>query len=57
LNPEAIMELSRALLVIREAARLKTPGLVEATTRGVMEFAQKELGTPLKEGGVLVIER
>jgi hypothetical protein len=54
-NPEAMLELTRAVSVIREAGQLKTPGLTEATVKGVMEFAQKELATHVKGGGVLVI--
>jgi hypothetical protein len=54
-NPEAMLELTRAVNVIREAGHFKTPGLAEATLRGVMDFAQKELATHLKGGGVLVI--
>jgi hypothetical protein len=54
-NPEAMAELSRAISVIREAGQLKTPGLAEATIKGVMELAQKELGEHIKGGGVLVI--
>jgi hypothetical protein len=54
-NPEAMLELARAVSVIRDAVQLKTPGLTEATVKGVMEFAQKELATHLKGGGVLVI--
>jgi hypothetical protein len=50
-----MLELTRAVSVIREAGQLKTPGLAEATIKGVMEFAQKELATHVKGGGVLVI--
>jgi hypothetical protein len=54
-NPEAMVELSHAINVIREAGQLKTPGLAEAAIKSVMDFAQKELGQHVKEGGVLVI--
>jgi hypothetical protein len=54
-NPESMVELTSALGIIREAGQLKTPGLTEATVKGVMEFAQKEIATHLKGGGVLVI--
>jgi hypothetical protein len=50
-----MVELTSALGIIREAGQLKTPGLTEATVKGVMEFAQKEIATHLKGGGVLVI--
>lgn len=54
-NPEAMIDLSRAISVIREAGQFKTPGLREATIKGVMEFAQKEFANHIKEGGVVVI--
>jgi hypothetical protein len=54
-NPEAMLELSRAIEVIRNAGELKTPGLAEAAIKGVMEFAQKQLGEHVKGGGVLVV--
>ncbi len=54
-NPEAMLELTRAVTVIREAGQLKTAGLTEVTVKGVMEFVQKEIGTHVKGGGVLVI--
>jgi hypothetical protein len=55
-NPEAIAELSNMLTVVGAAARLKTPGLAEATAKGLTEALQKELGEHLKDGGVLVIQ-
>lgn len=54
-NPEAMVEMSHAINVIREAGQLKTPGLAQAAIKSVMEFAQKELGQHVKEGGVVVI--
>ncbi len=54
-NPEAMVELTHALHIIREASRLKTPGLAEHALKSVMDFTQKELGAHLKEGGVLVL--
>jgi hypothetical protein len=54
-NPEAMVDLAHAVSIIGEAGRLKTPGLAEATIKGVMAFAQKELETHVKSGGVLVI--
>jgi len=49
-NPEALAELNAAVNILREATRLKTPGLAEAAIKSVMEFTQKELGTHLKQG-------
>lgn len=56
-NPEAFHEVGRALHIVREGALLKTPGLAESTIRHALEFAQKELKTHVKDGGVLVIGR
>jgi hypothetical protein len=54
-NPEALADLTHALNVIREAGRLKTPGLADAAIKSVMDFAQKELGAHVKDGGVVVL--
>jgi len=54
-NPEQLVELSAALNIIREATKLKTPGLAEAAAGSVMEFAQKQLGEHVKGGAVLVL--
>jgi hypothetical protein len=56
---ENIVEVSRALNVLSEAARFKTPGLAESVTKRLSEFVQKELnehlGEQLKGGGGVVI--
>jgi hypothetical protein len=44
-------KLSSALNIMREATRLKTPGLAEAATKSVSDFVTKELGTYLREAG------
>lgn len=49
-NPEALAELGAAVNIIREATRLRTPGLAEAAIKSVMEFTQKELATHMKQG-------
>ena len=54
-NPEAMVDLSRAISVIRHASQIKTPGLADAAIKSVMAFAQKELGAHAKEGGVVVV--
>jgi hypothetical protein len=55
-NPEAVLELTSALRVIKDAAHLKTPGLAANTIHGVMEFAQKQLNEHVgKEGGAVII--
>jgi hypothetical protein len=48
---EQLAEVSAALSIMREATRLKTPGLADAATK----FVQKQLGAHIKEGGGVVI--
>ena len=48
---ESLSEVKAALQIIAEAPRLKTPGLADATTRGLVEFVQKQLAAHLKESG------
>lgn len=54
-NPEVMADLAHAVNVIREAGQLKTPGLLEATIKGVMDFAQKEFAEHIKAGGIVVL--
>lgn len=54
-NPEAMVEVSHAINVIREAGQLKTPGLAEATIQDVLDFVQKELAANVKENSVVVL--
>jgi hypothetical protein len=54
-NPDAMRDLAHAVNIIGEAGRVKTPGVADAWIKNVMGFAQKELETHLKGGGVLVI--
>lgn len=54
-NPEAMLDLARAVSIIRQAGQLKTPGLADATIKGVMDFAQKQIAENMKGGGVLVV--
>ena len=54
-NPEAFVELSHALNILREATQLRTPGLAEGAIRSVMDFVQEQVGQNMKQGGVLVI--
>jgi hypothetical protein len=54
-NPEAMVELTHALTILREAGQLKTPGLAEAAIQSVLEFTQREFSEQVKEGGVVVI--
>jgi hypothetical protein len=56
-NPEAMVDLSRAVSVIRDGAQLKTPGLADHVLKsGLLEFAFKEIETHVKDGGVLVLK-
>jgi hypothetical protein len=48
-------EVSASLNIIREATRLRTPGLAQAAIKSVIGFAEKELGQQFKEGGVIVM--
>jgi len=54
-NPEAMLDLARAVSIIRQAGQLKTPGLADATIKSVMDFAQKQIAEHVKDGGVLVV--
>jgi hypothetical protein len=54
-NPEQLAELTAALSIIREATKLKTPGLAEAAAASVMEFTQKQLDQNVKGGAVLIV--
>jgi hypothetical protein len=53
--PEQLLEVSAALNIMRESTKLKTPGLAEAATKVVAEFAEKQLGAQLKGGGAVII--
>ena len=56
---EQLAEVTRAMTILSEAARLKTPGLADSVSKGLGEFVQKELdahlGAQLKEGGIVII--
>jgi hypothetical protein len=52
---DRLAEVAAAIAIIRESTNFKTPGLAEAATRAVAEFAEKELGGLAKGGGVVVI--
>jgi hypothetical protein len=56
---EALADVSRALTILGESVRLKTPGLANAVTKSVHDFVEKELGAhlgeQLKDGGVVII--
>jgi hypothetical protein len=55
-NPEQLLELTAALNVIREATKLRTPGLAEEVAGSVMKFAQGQLGQHVHgEGTVIVV--
>jgi len=56
---EAIADVTRALSILSEVSRLKTPGLADTVTKSLNEFVQRELGAhlgdQLKGGGVVVV--
>jgi hypothetical protein len=52
---DRLQEVSAALNIMREASRLKTPGLAEAATQVVSDFLSKELQGHLNEGSGTVI--
>jgi hypothetical protein len=54
-NPEQFVELGAAVNILREATKLKTPGLSEAAARSVWDFAQKQFDEHVKGDAVLVI--
>ena len=54
-GPEALTEVSAALNIVREATRLKSPGLAQAAIKSVIGFAEKQLGQHIKEGGGVVV--
>ena len=54
-NPEQLSELGAAINILREASKLKTPGLAEAAAASVMEFTQKQLADHVKGSTVLVL--
>lgn len=54
-NPEQFSELGAALNILRQATKLKTPGLAEAAAHSVMEFTQKQLNEHVKGSAVLVL--
>jgi len=52
---DRLQEVSAALSIMRDASRLKTPGLAEAAAKVVSEFLNKELQGHVKEGAGTVI--
>jgi hypothetical protein len=56
---DSIIDVTRALGILGEVSRLKTPGLADTVTKGLNDFVQRELGAhlgdQLKGGGVVVV--
>ena len=55
---EQLTDFNRALSILGEVTRLKTPGLADIASRSLGDFVQKELGThlgDLAKGGTVVI--
>ena len=59
LGVDQLIDVSRGLTILSEAAKLKTPGLADAVTRGISEHLTKELNAhlsdQLKGGGVVIV--
>jgi hypothetical protein len=53
--PEAVQEFSRAVNIAAQTAALKTPGLADAASRSLMEFAQKAISAHVKGAGPTVV--
>ena len=56
---EQLADVTRAMTILGEAARLKAPGLADLASKGLGEFVEKELdahlGAQLKSGGVVIV--
>jgi len=48
---DRLAEFASATAILREAVRLKTPGLAEAATKSVMKFAQDQISEHIKDSG------
>lgn len=55
-NPEAMQDLGRMVSAIMDLGQIKNQALVEHTLKaGLLDTAFTEIGTHLKDGGVLVL--
>lgn len=57
---DQLADVNRALTILGEAARLKTPGLADLASKSIGEFVQKEIGAHLGDtlkgaNGVVII--
>jgi hypothetical protein len=52
---DRLQEVSAALNIMREASRLKTPGLADAAAKVVSDFVSRELQGQIKEGGTVIL--
>ena len=55
--PDMMAEVSRAAVVLGEAAQLKTARLGDATIKSMSDFITGEFNKNFKDGGVLVLTR
>jgi hypothetical protein len=57
--PEPYMEFTQAVRMLKEALRLKTPGVQEGTVKVLHEFVQRQIeenfGDAIAQGAVLVL--
>ena len=55
---DTLVDVTRSLEILGEAARLKTPGLADSVTKSISAYVEKELSTHLggllKEGGIII---
>ncbi len=54
-RPEELLEVSRGLTILSEAAQLKTPQLGQSIIKTTLASVQKEIAGHLQEGDVLVL--
>lgn len=54
-NPEQMLEVSKAVTMLAQAASLKTPGLSQKVSGALVEFVQKEISGHVKDSGISII--
>jgi hypothetical protein len=54
-EPQLAVEAGRMLTILSEARLLKTPGLTEEISRVLAGHVEKEVGSFIKEGDILIV--
>ena len=54
-NPEAFIEVGRALSVLSQVGGIKTPGIADGIVKSLVPFVERELGAHMKDGGIVVV--